>query len=384
MTGAKESAAEAATEYLTAARESRETVSRQRDALLAAPIADVLEDMPMVVMATNDKRQIVWMNRRATESVKIRDAIGLRPGEALGCVHSKEMPGGCGTSAFCAFCGTPAAIMKALAGASDTEECSIQVDEEHGADTLDLLVWTKPLELGEDRLVLLVAHDMSERKRHEVLERIFYHDIGNTIGGIRSMLALVEEGEGLGGYIALIKSASDQLIEEIDSQRALKAAEEGCLSSDTTRVSVTAVIERAIALFEYPLYGKDITISFERPAEGDAEILTDPVLLRRVVVNMLKNALEASGRGETIRVGFEADAKGVVIRAWNAATMSRETRMRVFQRSYSTKGRGRGLGTYGMRLLTERYLKGSVSFDSEPGLGTTFRVRIPRSPAAPG
>ncbi len=57
--------------------------------------------------------------------------------------------------------------------------------------------------------------------------------------------------------------------------------------------------------------------------------------------------------------------------------MPREVQLQIFQRSFSTKGLGRGLGTYSVRLLTERYLKGSVSFTSSAEFGTTFRVRCP-------
>jgi signal transduction histidine kinase len=50
------------------------------------------------------------------------------------------------------------------------------------------------------------------------------------------------------------------------------------------------------------------------------------------------------------------------------------------ERSFSTKGgRGRGLGTYSVRLLTERHLGGQVDFRSVPEEGTTFFVRLPRS-----
>ena len=54
--------------------------------------------------------------------------------------------------------------------------------------------------------------------------------------------------------------------------------------------------------------------------------------------------------------------------------MPQSTQLQVFNRSFTTKGQGRGLGTYSVRLLTERYLKGSVDFVSKPGTGTTFRV----------
>jgi signal transduction histidine kinase len=61
----------------------------------------------------------------------------------------------------------------------------------------------------------------------------------------------------------------------------------------------------------------------------------------------------------------------------NPGFMTRDVQLQVFQRSFSTKGAGRGLGTYSIKLLTERYLKGTVSFTTDPEAGTTFRVRYP-------
>ena len=43
----------------------------------------------------------------------------------------------------------------------------------------------------------------------------------------------------------------------------------------------------------------------------------------------------------------------------------------------SVIGAGRGIGTYSIRLLGERYLGGRVSFDSTPEAGTTFRIHLP-------
>jgi sensor histidine kinase regulating citrate/malate metabolism len=51
--------------------------------------------------------------------------------------------------------------------------------------------------------------------------------------------------------------------------------------------------------------------------------------------------------------------------------------LQIFVRSYSTKGKGRGLGTYAMKLFTEKYLGGRIDFESRPETGTTFRVELP-------
>jgi sensor histidine kinase regulating citrate/malate metabolism len=57
--------------------------------------------------------------------------------------------------------------------------------------------------------------------------------------------------------------------------------------------------------------------------------------------------------------------------------MSRKVQLQLFQRSFSTKGKNRGLGTYSMKLLSERYLQGSISFKVSEKEGTTFFARYP-------
>jgi sensor histidine kinase regulating citrate/malate metabolism len=58
--------------------------------------------------------------------------------------------------------------------------------------------------------------------------------------------------------------------------------------------------------------------------------------------------------------------------------MPSEVQLQVFQRSFSTKGAGRGLGTYSMKLISERYLQGCVSFVSTAPDGTVFSADYPR------
>jgi sensor histidine kinase regulating citrate/malate metabolism len=60
----------------------------------------------------------------------------------------------------------------------------------------------------------------------------------------------------------------------------------------------------------------------------------------------------------------------------NPTYMTEETKLQVFQRSFSTKGINRGLGTYSMKLLGERYLKGKVGFTSDEKNGTHFFIRL--------
>jgi sensor histidine kinase regulating citrate/malate metabolism len=63
--------------------------------------------------------------------------------------------------------------------------------------------------------------------------------------------------------------------------------------------------------------------------------------------------------------------------------MPLDTQLQIFNRSFSTKGGNRGVGTYSIKLLTERYLHGKVSFISSVETGTIFKVILPKNLAMP-
>jgi signal transduction histidine kinase len=114
-------------------------------------------------------------------------------------------------------------------------------------------------------------------------------------------------------------------------------------------------------------------------AAADVTFASDKSLLARVLGNMIKNALEATPPEGVVTIGCDADDDNVDFWVHNESAMPREVQLQVFQRSFSTKGQGRGVGTYSIKLLTELYLNGEVSFASTPETGTTFRVSYPRT-----
>ena len=62
----------------------------------------------------------------------------------------------------------------------------------------------------------------------------------------------------------------------------------------------------------------------------------------------------------------------------NLTVMPPAVQSQIFMRSFSTKGSGRGLGTYSIKLISEKYLRGLVSFFSNAEEGTQFMVSLPR------
>jgi signal transduction histidine kinase len=169
---------------------------------------------------------------------------------------------------------------------------------------------------------------------------------------------------------------SKELLEEIMSQRALTYAENGELQPNFAIVSTSHILEETVAYLSHHTVSFDKTVLISEDVFNTI-ISTDEVLLKRVLINMLKNALEASPKEAVILLNCKDDDDFVCFTVHNQGFMSAETQAQVFQRSFSTRGADRGFGTYSIKLLTTRYLKGTAGFTTSIKEGTEFFVKIP-------
>ena len=341
-----------------------------------------LDAVPDIFLIVNAQRQIVFANQALARYLNLesRECVnGMRPGEALRCVHAQETEGGCGTTEFCATCGAVRAILSSLEGRATVEECRLTLQ---GGEALDLRVWATPVHLNGERFSVFTIKDIGDEKRRRALERVFFHDILNTASGASSLVSLLD-GASLSEQYELkadLTTAIDRLISEINAQRELAAAENNDLVVRPSSVqSLDVLYEAAVVGRGYDVArGKRIRVA---PDAEDVSLIIDRILLGRVIFNMTKNALEASKSTDYVTLGCRklADGDGAKVEFWvhNPGAMPDEVQLQIFQRSFTTKGMGRGLGTYSMQLLSERYLNGKVSFESTPDKGTTFRARYP-------
>ena len=137
------------------------------------------------------------------------------------------------------------------------------------------------------------------------------------------------------------------------------------------------LIEAVLPFSKY----SDLTSRVELAEEiADTIFESDPTLLSRVLTNMIKNALEASDHEHPVRVGVNRSDSTLRFWVHNQETIPREIQHQIFERSFSSKGQGRGLGTFSMKLLGETYLGGKVDFHSDEQLGTTFMIDLPIHP----
>ena len=368
------------TKFAPAERAPASLLQEHSNMLLDVELLNTLYDaVNEIVLILNHQRQIVFCNAhfaRLFGYANHQDLIGLRPGEALGCIHGCEI-GGCGTSEFCSTCGAVSAILNAQQGRADIKECRIL--RGHRNDAMDLLVRTTPLRFKGEDFTIFAAIDISHEKRRNALERVFFHDLMNTATAIKMLSAsLGRAGMGKISEISSdISQGMEQLVEEIASQRDLIQAENNELSVRPVEMTSKALLLQVLDTYKSLASVRNCELVIS-PQTENTVFRSDQMIIARVVGNMIKNALEACKEGQRVTITSEPSKEGISFSVHNPGHMPREVQFQLFKRSFTTKGTGRGLGTYSMKLLTERYLKGKISFTSSETAGTTFTVMLER------
>ncbi|NMC53525.1 MAG: HAMP domain-containing histidine kinase [Chloroflexi bacterium] len=368
------------TAFLPAERRSKEEV-RQQAAVLdrSSVMKAIIDASPDILMVLNSDRQIVYGNRRLMEYLDLEDGdalTGQRPGEALGCLHAFETEGGCGTTEFCKTCGAARAVVGGWSGQHNVQECRILQEKTHGA--LDLLVHSSPLEVEGEKYAAVSLQDISHEKRRRVLERLFFHDLLNSAGGMRGLveLAKISEGAEQQDLLDTLYQLTDEILEEVQAQKLLVDLERDEYTAAVENLNSLELLQELRNVFRHHSASANRMIEIDERARN-LNFTSDRKLLWRVMGNLIKNALEASKAGQEIKLGCEnADGK-LEFWVYNRGYIPRETQLQIFQRSFSTKGSGRGLGTYSVRMITEKYLKGRAFFTSTHEIGTTFYIHLP-------
>ncbi|MCK4747271.1 MAG: PAS domain-containing sensor histidine kinase [Bacteroidales bacterium] len=373
------------THFASYHRASTEEVMRDFHTLKSIDyINELIAALPYVVTILNKDRQIVYSNDALLKKIGVtnmQEVLGNRPGEALNCIHKDSMEAGCGTSKNCDVCGAVNTILKCQeTGLTATDECRIRTRDGEGTeDCLDLEVTATPFHWDDRQYIIFIARDISGEKRKEALERIFFHDVINTAGTLQGVVDLLKQQDDpkkIKQFIDLLAMVSQDLTQEILNQKSLLAAENGDLAVTKHEFYLKETLGHIIREYRRHDLALNKEIHF---LEDSCEVIinTDPVLLRRIISNMIKNSLEAISVEERISIDCVINPDTVTIRVHNPGSMPESVRKQIFQRSYSTKGKGRGLGTYSMKLLGEKYLDGKISFSTDKKEGTLFRIELP-------
>ncbi len=209
-------------------RASAAAVDRQAAMVLRDGLLEQLYDaMSEFVLVLNDRRQVVFCNRSWSQFIGARDRrelYGRRPGELMGWL-ARRRAGAAGAARRAPSAARSRRTSALEHGREDVRET--RIIRGHPPEALELLVRTTPLVLEGQTFTIAALTDISHEKRRRALERIFFHDVLNTVASVRlfaDILLRAEPGK-VPEMAGRIDHGVRRLAEEISSQRDLMAAE---------------------------------------------------------------------------------------------------------------------------------------------------------------
>ncbi|NPA06029.1 MAG: hypothetical protein GXO54_01310 [Chloroflexi bacterium] len=242
--------------------------------------------------------------------------------------------------------------------------------------TLDEKV--RALEEAHQALVRLQAHKAN-------LLRMVVHDMRNLLGAILGYAELLTTPEATADarerhrWLQSIRQAAQQLVAMVENIGDIGRLEEHRFPVDLRTVALHEVIPEVLA--SLGCTGSDARCRVLLDADH-ALVRADETLLRRVVQNLVGNALKYADQGAIWVRARAAEPGWVVLEVEDQGPgIPREHLPHIFEPFYrvpGSSGPGTGLGLAFVKLAVEE-MGGRVEVVSEPGQGTTFRVWLPES-----
>jgi PAS domain S-box-containing protein len=251
------------------------------------------------------------------------------------------------------------------------------------------------------REVLMVLRDTTKRKRMEEevrrhserLEELVEEKTGElmdaerlvTAGKVASMVGHDLRGplQIINNALYLLKNAPEKSDEAQEmAHKAIRRATEMLeeLRSKTRDAPLNFVPTDVAALVKTTVEETRIPDSVNvalKAGEGLADASLDPLQMRRVLDNLIENAVDAMPDGGVLRVVVEKREDDVVVMVSDTGVGISEDEMSdLFKPFHSSKPGGLGLGLAYCRRAVEAH-GGTIAVDSKIGEGTTFTIKIP-------
>lgn len=214
------------------------------------------------------------------------------------------------------------------------------------------------------------------------------HELNNPLGIIEVLRTwiqeLVADPGGDGAATAEVAESAAKIGDQVERCRRithdlLKFSRR--MESERVATDVVALLKEMLQMVDHRARAENIQFEFD-PA-GATPIVTSPSKLQQIVLNILNNAVDAmEGRGGIIKIGVEARADGVRMRFQDSGCgIPPEIIQKIFEPFFTTKpvGKGTGLGLAVCYGLVQQ-MGGHIEVQSQPGVGTTFTLTLPRTP----
>jgi two-component system sporulation sensor kinase A len=148
------------------------------------------------------------------------------------------------------------------------------------------------------------------------------------------------------------------------------------VSFELKKMDVQKILRNVCTLMQSQANMENVAINFQA-MNHDLYIMCSEEQIKQVLLNIIKNGIEAIKGGGSITVEAAKDAGYAVIKITdNGAGISDNIKKRLGEPFYSTKEKGTGLGLMVCYNIVNQH-GGHIDFFSEEGKGTTFQIRLP-------
>jgi two-component system, NtrC family, sensor kinase len=201
------------------------------------------------------------------------------------------------------------------------------------------------------------------------------HEVGNPLTSISSLVQLAQrrvQDPYVQEKLALVGGQLDRISGTLRELVTFSRP----TSDEKVWTDLAGVAQEAFNIAKYykSIRGKAITLDFP---EQMPRILASRDQLTQAVLNLVLNAIDATEKGGHVTVRGRQSGGGIVLEVQDdGCGIASAEAGKLFQPYFTTKPQGTGLGLFMTRRLVEQQ-GGSVSFDSAPGRGTTFRLHFP-------
>ena len=221
---------------------------------------------------------------------------------------------------------------------------------------------------------LLAARKLEEWNR---MSAVVAHEISNPLTAIQNYMYLIQNNPAVP---AEVKAMASHAADEVRRIGVIAKSTLGFFRQDQQpeRVDIVSSAESVRSLMEPLLRQRGLELVIQ--SQGDCVVHAYPMETRQVLLNLVRNACEASSqRGAKVRIGIEGRADEVIIQVEDQGTgISPDLLPNLFQFGLSTKGdQGNGLGLWAVKKCVTRH-GGSIDVASIEKKGTTFTVCWPR------
>jgi signal transduction histidine kinase len=243
------------------------------------------------------------------------------------------------------------------------------------------------LELRRQKLELRRSYDqLRELERlREDLTNMVVHDMRSPLLGLQltlDLLAMSDEGTDAERTLMIdtAKLATAGLAEMVNQVLDMSRLESGRLDVKRSKCDVVELVRAAVTSAR--MLSGSRTVTVEGAPSAVAEV--DPDLVRRVVSNLLGNALKFTAEDGRVTLGVHADPGTVRVEVSdNGLGIAPENQQRVFDKYVQVEGpnrrKGSGLGLAFSKMAVEAH-GGSIGVRSALGVGSTFHFTLPVMP----